>query len=1012
MAKFCAQQIYSLISPHQLTREQAAAIEDASIIRPSLVIAGAGSGKTELMMVRVLFLVANGFARPDQILGLTFTRKAASELAARVQQGLIALRESPLWPQELEQDFLPAKIATYNSFGNEIFRSVSLQLGYEQEAQLISDATAISLATELLHNSEELSDESSLQLQTIAERIVTLSSQVTDNQVNPRQLTEYLTGLAEKLQHLPKVKEGDQGRFAYTEKFLGYLKSGVQVSQLVERYRKLKFERNYLDFADQVALSVQALESIGIDHDYRFVLLDEYQDTSGIQSKLLSGLFANLPVMAVGDPNQSIYAWRGASSANLSGFFEDFGSGETFTLSTSWRSGSKILNLANFVSETIEQQLVSAVQLTPGRDFQGEVEAEIFQDQEQEAAAVCAWVAQRLSPSTSAAILFRTKESMRLYSKQLANLGVSHEITGLSALLEQPEIVDLISILRVLVDPEATVELMRLLTGPGFQLAPADVARLHHLAKQQSRFRAEVERDRPLTLVEIVEECSTPRIAAKAGLSERAQSAVIRLGRMLAQLRSQLSLSVVEVAWLAIREFEIDIELFAHSDAANPLMNLQAFVSRIAEYESLSDRPSVAGFVSWLKLAESRESFELPKSGAKKGVVQLMSVHAAKGLEWDYVAIPNLNQGAFPTGTKDALGWLSGAKLPPQLRLDAKQLPTPSANFESQREFNAVLEDYKSDLNRQQLIEERRLAYVAVTRAAKELFVTASYFRRGANQSREISVFLNEWIDKGVVQLRGGVVPEIGERPEFESIDTAWPSDPLPQRQAWMEAAELVKQSQPSKLETAEELGLLLKEREAPNFLARPKLPLRLSASAIVALLSDPKAFAANLLRPLPQSYSDAAELGTRFHAGIEQAFLAGSELEISGWSEEEKELADSFANSRWANQSPILLEQSIEFALAGTIVVCKLDAVFLNDGMYEIVDWKSGKSPAAKDIASRAIQLALYRVGLSKFMQIGTERISASFFFAGDGKEVSPELLSEADIARRLADLRKARPH
>jgi len=1012
VAKFSAHDVYSLISPHQLTVEQAAAIEGASITDPSLVIAGAGSGKTELMMVRVLFLVANGFARPEQILGLTFTRKAARELAGRVQQGLFVLRESPLWPHDLDQDFLPPKIATYNSFGNEIFRSVALELGYETEALLLSEASAISLASSLLEDSAEIGKDFSLHLQTVAERIITLSGQLTDNMVEPQDLADYLNSLASALSQAPKAKEGDAGRFAYTEKYLESLQTGAKIAELVERYRQLKFQRNYLDFADQVALSVRALQSTRIDHDYRFVLLDEYQDTSPIQTRLLSGLFAKMPVMAVGDPNQSIYAWRGASSANLSEFFDDFGAGQIFTLSTSWRSGSKILEVANFVSGQIEQSSVQAVELVPGRDFEGRVEAEIFQDQESEASAVCEWIGQRTNQDSSAAILFRTKESMRLYSEELRRMGVTHEVTGLSALLEQPEVVDLVSILRVLVNPEATVEIMRLMTGPGFQLSSADVARLHRLAQQQSRYRSEVERDRPLTLVEIVDEITSPRLAEKAGMSTRSTAAVTRLAKMLDQLRSQLSLSVVEIAWLAVREFGLDIELYAHSDAANPLANLQAFMSRIAEYENLSDRPTVAGFASWLHLAEQRESFELPSSGVKKGVVQLMSVHAAKGLEWDFVAIPNMNQGAFPTAVKEPLSWLSGGKLPPQLRLDANQLPKPNISFESQRAFNASLEDYKGEQDKQQLIEERRLAYVAMTRAAKELFLSASYCRRSALRAREVSVFLSELIDANLVSLRGSVSPEAGERPDFEPIEASWPVDPLPQRDAWQAAARLVGESTPSKLEQTEELALLLREREAPNFLAAPALPLRLSASAIVALMSDPQAFAQDLLRPTPQPYSQAADRGTRFHAGLEDAFRSGSELEISAWSEEEKELAANFADSKYAGRTPVLVEQSIEFALAGTVVVCKLDAVFLDDDHYQIVDWKSGKSPAPKDLASRAIQLALYRVGLCRLLGVGPERVSASFFFAGDGKEVTPELLSESELAKQLQSLRTARPH
>ena len=1009
MARFSAQDVYSLISPHSLTIEQAAAIEDASVSGPSLVVAGAGSGKTELMMVRVLYLVANSLAKPEQILGLTFTRKAASELAARVQQGLIRLRESAMWPADLEQDFLPAKIATYNSFGNEIFRAKSLELGYEVEAQLISDATALELAREIVENAEDIPPELNLQLDTLAERIVSLSSELTDNLVEPGKLLGYLEGIHQQLAELPKTSDGTQGRFAYTEKHLAALELGQLIARLTVSYREEKFRRNYLDFADQIALSLKAGD-VSLP-DYRFVLLDEYQDTSPIQTRLLARMFAGKPVMAVGDPNQSIYAWRGASSANLAEFFSDFGPGQTFKLSTSWRSGRTILDAANAIASQIPNREVTAVKLTAGLDFAGSVEGSVFADQEQEAIAVCEWLQQRSGPSVSAAILFRTKESISLYANELTRRGMTFEITGLAALLEQPEIVDLISILRVLVDPEATVELMRLISGPKLQLGPADIAALHQLGRQLSRMRSEVERDRPFTLVETLDELTNAKIGQRLKVSPEALVRLQQLAQQLRSLRSQLALSVSEVAWLAVREFELDIELFAHSDAENPLLNLQAFLSRVADYESASDRPSVAGFVSWLESARGKENFELPKSGAKRGVVQLMSVHAAKGLEWDVVAIPNFNQGAFPTAGRDSLAWLSGGKLPAKLRLDAAQLPALSSGYESQREFNDALEAYKSEVALAHEVEERRLAYVAITRAAKQLLLTASFYKRSAKGARETSVFFQELIDQQLVQLTSAA-EEPETKPEFASQAISWPSDQLPAREKWERAAAAVKAAEPANFESTSELELLLKERDRPSFEALPELPRRLSVSAIVALVSAPAEFSARLLRPLPNAYSENAAVGTRFHASIEQALIAGSELEFSDWSEPEQKLGVNFQNSRFASLKPFMVEQTIEFSIAETAVVCKLDAVFEIDGQYQIVDWKSGKKPTDSETAkTRALQLAMYRIAFTRLMKIAPERVQASFFYAADSVEETPALPSEKEVAELLASFRTVRP-
>ena len=148
--KYSANQVYQVIKPFDLTAQQAAAVEGASVESPTLVVAGAGSGKTELMAVRVLWLVANGFARPDEILGLTFTRKAAAELGKRIYESLLKLRDSEMWPADLDYDFTAPTISTYNAYANNLFRDFALAIGYEPEAALLTEAAAFQLAREVV----------------------------------------------------------------------------------------------------------------------------------------------------------------------------------------------------------------------------------------------------------------------------------------------------------------------------------------------------------------------------------------------------------------------------------------------------------------------------------------------------------------------------------------------------------------------------------------------------------------------------------------------------------------------------------------------------------------------------------------------------------------------------------------------------------------------------------------------------------------------------------------------
>lgn len=1008
MARYSAQEVFSIYSANQLTQEQIAIVETAAIDSPSLVIAGAGSGKTELMMVRAMYLVANGYARPDQLLGLTFTKKAANELRGRINLGLIKLRDSELWPKDLGDDFAPAKISTYNSFGNEIFRSHALQIGFESDSTLLTDALAVTLVKEMIESSaNELLADYEENLDTLAKKVLQASAQLTDHQADSDQVSRYFFEFASHLKSLPKNDTGKTGLFTYTEDFLEKARQAQLIFELAGEFQKFKQARNLFDYSDQVALSLRVEQFDNELIPFKFIMLDEYQDTSEVQVKLLSKLFSQKGVMAVGDPNQSIYAWRGASIRNLRNFFDDFGQGQSFTLSASWRSGEAILAAANHTAHSIDNVNLTPLTLSAGRAIESKVFARSFSDGLAESEGVTNWIAQRIGPDRTAAILFRTKESMRIYADQLEKLGLSYEITGLSGLLDQPEVIDLMSILRLAARPESSVDFLRIITGPRFRLAASDIAELSQIKRKLSRIW-KLPNNRPLTLLELVDKLHLPSVGEHVALSELSKARLLEFANLIRALRSQSSLSLTELAWRVVEDFEIDIELYAHSVSEDPLSSLRGFISRISEFESSSERANLLSLISWLDYAVKSENFELPRTGAKKGVVQLMTIHAAKGLEWDFVAVPQLSEGIFPGGARaEQKSWLAGGILPGEFRLDRQSIPVLSwQDVSTQYEFNQRVETYKELHKKHTRVQERRLAYVAFTRAANELYVSASHYYDRFEKAVEHSEFFTE--------LLGGLaeVVELAEKPPSKPLGNTqrrlWPEDPmLHSRASWQQAADQVEASDAQEL--SPEILLLLKEQKMRSVPKVPKLPRRLSASSIVKLLTDPEKFAQALSRPMPAVYSEVAQLGTNFHANLEEAFLSGSELDFSSWSEEEKELGVNFENSRFASLEPHLVEESIEFALGGSIVVCKLDAVYLIDGEYQVVDWKSGRRPAGQELSDKAIQLSLYRIALSKKLSVPVERIRASFFYAASGEELEPELMSEVSLAQRLELFRKA---
>jgi DNA helicase II / ATP-dependent DNA helicase PcrA len=1005
MAKYSAQQIYSVISQHQLTDEQAAVIQDASTSEPTLVIAGAGSGKTELMTLRILYLVANEFAQPEQILGLTFTKKAASELSARVLRSLYLLRESQLWPASVDYDFIPPRIATYNSFGNELFRAAALSLGFNPEAQLLGESGAVALAQELvasldLMNHPELEDWE-LSVDYLVEKVLDFAAELTDNQLDGAHVQRYFLDFAAHLSGLPKTSGGSAERFAYTQQLIETAQQNALLVSLAQRYRELKRERDLVDFSDQIAL---ALEVPGLVSEYRFVMLDEYQDTSAIQTRLLAKLFAGTAVMAVGDPNQSIYGWRGASEANLSGFQRDFGAGQILPLSTCWRSGDSIVAAANLVAEPLGGQgSLSPIRLKSIKKSES-ITATVYQSLEQEAQAAAEYFKAHLDAERSMALLMRTKSSMPTFVAALQYAGIPFEVSGLSGLLELPEVIDLVCALKVIGSTAASTELVRLLSGPKWSLSPAEIASLGRFAKKLSKIRPEA-KGSPITLVEALDEL---RRDSSADLSEISPQALQRLrpaAELFHQMRTSLSLSISELAWLVVRELEIDIELYAHSSSAQPLSNLESFISKLSDYESNNLRPSLSGLLRWLDYATEHESFEVPSTGAKRGLVQVMSVHASKGLEWDVVLVAQLNQGSFPLDPKQTKGWLGLGKVPFELRADSSAWPQLDyRSADSQREIKQQLDYLQEQLREKYLTEERRLAYVAITRAAHTLRLTASYYKPGSKKPRAVSPFLLELSDAGLIKAE---IPEpVAENPETgSSAVELWPTQPTWASQV-RASADLVLEAKP--ITNLNEISLLLEERERNLKPVTPKFPRRLSASNLVRLLVDPAEFFESLARPLPPLYSELAALGTQFHLDVE-GYLRTQDLDSLA-ELEQSELGKSFLGSRFANLEPVLVEQEIQFSLADLIVVCKLDAVFEIAGEFQIVDWKSGSAPSEEQLQQRSLQLALYRVALSKFLNLGPERISASFFFAGDGREITPEQIpGEAELIARIDQTRKA---
>ena len=1041
--KFTANQVYAVIKPYELTAEQEAAVQSAPIDSPSLVVAGAGSGKTELMSVRVLWLVANGFARPEQILGLTFTRKAAAELSKRIFESLLKLRDSELWPEDLEYDFAPPTISTYNAYANGLFRDFALAIGYEPEAALLTEAAAFQLAREVVvrHGAEidiRLTD-LDMNLNPLVDAVLALAQEMNDNIVEASAIENLISEVIDELDGLPK-KEGssDLTQFAYMADVFKPLLSTPVIAKLAAAYTEEKRRQGYVDYSDQVALAERAVREVPAVREreretFKQVLLDEYQDTSFLQTRLLKNLFAESSVFAVGDPNQSIYGWRGASASNLSNFhadFESIDSSANFTLSTSWRNPSRVLDLANRLTGDLK---VVTLQPRSGAGA-GAIEVAFEQDMHQEAASVATWFKAKMVDDATGALLMRKRSQISLFVEALQSEGLEVEVVGLGGLLDLPEIVDLISALRVIHYPEAGSQLIRLLTGPRWRIGAKDIERLYRYASRlashgdetlKARQQDSLATEDAISIVDALDSLLEERNPEKIGFSDSGLPRLRDAAQTVRNFRRRTGMPLVEFVRVVEQELWLDIEVSANPRRKNPMAHLNAFAGVVSSYAGSNARPHLGAFLEWLEFADERERFEVPNANPEKGVVQVLTIHAAKGLEWDNVCVANLVEGDFPGDGKGSSGWLGVGRLPYPLRGDSESLPAWNyRNVTSQPAAKKSQDDFKLACKSHQLLEELRLIYVAVTRPKQSLLLTGSYWKPGNKKPREASRYLVTALELDC--LNEVQLPELdsesnplSEVQKFES----WPLDPLGERHR--KVVEAARDRTLDAIERATELAsglefgdrvqtdidLLLAERdEALEQANLVPLPVRVPASKFKDFVSDLPALAERYRRPMPQKPYKQTRNGTLFHAWVEARFGAAHLTDgIDSVDNENESLAQesiqqlkaNFEASRWANLEPLEIEREIQVTVGANTFICKLDAVFATADGVEIVDWKTGKKPKdAEDESLKALQLALYRLAYSRFSGLPLEKIEASFYFVADDSEVKPEhLLGEAEL-------------
>ena len=1115
MSVLSAVQIAALLGKEPPTAEQQRVIE--SPLRPALVVAGAGSGKTETMAGRVVWLLANGLVAPDQVLGLTFTRKAAGELEERVRRRLralvrnarvsgVALPGATLLAIEDPDDPLGAlsrpTVSTYHAYAAGLVGEHALRLGLEPGARLLGEAAQWQLAADVVEQwSGDLDTEKATS--TVVDAVLSLSGALDEHLLS---VPEARRGIEQIVDTLVATPVGDPPRPLKQElrTLVSSLQERRQLLDLVAAYRDRKRAADVMDFGDQVALAARLAREVpavgASERDrYRVVLLDEYQDTSHAQLELLRGLFGGgHPVMAVGDPHQSIYGWRGASAGGLERFPTSFPAGDddgarrpadVHQLSTSWRNDRAILDAANLVAAPLRAAAarrtnpveVPVLAARPGAG-QGRVAAVLCSTVEEEAAAVARFVAERWRPAgadggrVSAAVLCRKRSQFEVLAPALRAAGLPVEVVGLGGLLSTPEVVDLVAALQAAHDPSRGDALMRLLTGARTRLGAADLHALAAWARELAARGAgrppsseDTARERDVvderSIVDALDDLPAAGWRSHDGrtLSDVARARLGRLAGVLREIRRHTYLPLPELVAETERLLGLDIEVASRPGVgpARARMHLDSFARVADEFARSAELPTLGGFLAWLDAADARaDGLELPVTEPDPDAVQLITVHAAKGLEWDVVAVPGLVDGVLPVLASGAegptsSGWLTGlGTLPYPLRGDRDDLPAfRYAGAVSPQDLDRRRLDFRLEAGRHEVAEERRLAYVALTRARSDLLLAGAWWGT-ATRPRALSPFLVELLEAGAVSDAGWEAPpEPGStNPRDDVVPTAqWPADPFGtddgghRRTALELAAQAVLTARGQRdgvhgepvaatqavAEAERTTGATAWDRLADRLLAERaaaqqtdgpvELPSHLSASALVRLDADAARFAAELRRPVPAAPAPQARRGTAFHAWVEGWYGAAAlvDLDVLPGADDDSVAVDAdlaalraaFLRSPWASRTPVAVEVDVQTSVDGYVLRSRIDAVFPDPDVPDdpravvVVDWKTGAPPTdPADRAHRELQLAVYRLAWSRWTGTPLESVRAAFCYVGAEQTVWPErLLGEEEIAAML---------
>jgi DNA helicase II / ATP-dependent DNA helicase PcrA len=895
-----------------LNEEQAQAVFHGE--GPLLVIAGAGTGKTRVITERIKHLLTDRQVKPEEILALTFTEKAAREMEERVDR-VLPTGMSTAW------------IMTFHSFCERILRDEAIHIGLDPGYKIITQAESFMFIKENLPRFE-LTYYAPLSNPTkFISSLVTHFNRLRDEDISPQEYEDYIN----------KMKKED---FSSEE-----LKRMEEVARAYKLYQDLKIERSLMDYADLIYYTLRlfqarpnVLEQFRLR--FRYILVDEFQDTNYAQNQLLLHLTNDQKnILVVGDDDQSIFRWRGAAVHNVLGFDDHFPEAVKVTLKKNYRTGQEILdrsyeliryNNPDRLEEKIgvDKKLVSAIDSDSSIHF-------IFEERvEDEAEAVAEEVAQLVESGKYGykdfAILIRANNHNEPFLRSLGRRGIPFQFMGPGKLYHQKEIKDLLAYLKILDDFRDNTSLYRILTN-NLRIYSRDMASLVSFSRRENE-----------SLWEILEDEGNYK-----GLSKETVSSLKNFVRLFHEhLRLLPSRSVGEIVYLYLQDTGRLKEL-ADKEGSAEFENLTKFFDKLKSFEVIQEDSSVASFLEYLELVlETGDSPLASDTGSMEAnAVNILTIHSSKGLEFPVVFMVNLVNLRFPSVNRK------------------EQIPLPEG---------LIKEPLPSvDLH---TAEERRLFYVGMTRAKERLYLTAAkYYSDNYSRPKKLSQFVEEALQNTERYLHRRVrTPSLFDY--VLSMDK--PTD--------------TKVIQPK-------LGEYVSYSALNTF---EICPLQYKYSYILRIPTPTAAPSAygnsihNIMRDFYQLIMKGKEVSEETMIQLLQKNwisegYESKDIENKRKTEATRQLGEYYQRHFVRLKIPIHIEKSFNIKVGEVFLKGKVDRIDpLPGGGVEIIDYKTSKIPTDKEVA-KDLQLSLYALAVNSpdFLNIPLEKIKLSFYHFEDGQ-------------------------